>query len=141
MFFGRQRELERLPAWRGILGLQFENLVYNNLNPIIEALGIDPQHIISVGPYMQRSTTRNEGACQIDLLIHSKFDCLYVCELKFKRSIDPSVVKEVQQKIAILKRPKYLSVRPILIYAGELSEDIQSADYFYAHFDVGSLLE
>ena len=133
--------LGRLPAWRGILGLQFENLVYNNLNSIIEALNIDPQHIVSIGPYMQRRTTKNAGACQIDLLIHSKFDSLYLCELKFRRTVEPSVIREVQERVNVLKRPKYLSVRPVLIYAGELSEDIQSSDYFYRHIDVGSLVK
>jgi hypothetical protein len=39
-----------------------------------------------------------------------------------------------------LKRPKYLSVRPVLLYAGELDDEVLATDAFYRCFDVGSLL-
>lgn len=130
-----------LTNWRSIMGLQFENLIYDNIPLIIDALKIDPRDVLNAGPYTQRKTAKNKGGCQVDLLIQTKLDTCYLCELKFTKSISSNVVKEVQNKIKLLKRPKYISIRPVLIYAGELSEEIETSDLFYRTLDVGSLLD
>lgn len=130
--------LEDLPQWHTILGLQFENLVLNNLKTIIEKLSIPASTIISASPYFQANTTRQK-ACQIDLLIHTKHT-LYVCEIKFKQKIESSVIDQMREKIKRLKYPMTVSVRPVLIYEGELAQSVQESDFFVALIQFRDLL-
>jgi predicted transcriptional regulator len=121
---------ESLINWPSILGLQFENTVLNNLNRVIELLKINSHEIISAGPYVQKKNAKNKGACQIDLLILTRFQTMYLCEIKFKKKVGTSIIAEVQKKINIFKRPKSFSIRPVLIYAGELEEEVTSSQFF-----------
>ncbi len=110
------------------MGLQFENLVLNNLNAIQRILNISPTSVLSITPYFQHKTQRKE-ACQVDLLIQTRHT-LYVCEIKFRKHISLSVIDEIKEKICKLKIPKTLSGRPVLIYEGELSTNIESENFF-----------
>ena len=110
------------------MGFQFENLVLNNLNVIIKKLDIAPETIISAAPYFQKKTLRKE-ACQIDLLIHTRFS-VYVCEIKYRKRVDGSIIKSIEEKIKKLKAPKNLSIRLVLIYAGELSDNVRTLGMF-----------
>jgi AAA+ ATPase superfamily predicted ATPase len=120
--------LENLPQWNTIMGLQFENLVLNNLPGLISRFNIAPETIISAAPYYQAKTTRQEAA-QVDLLIHTTYT-VYVCEIRFRKHVGSSVIEEMIEKIKRLKIPTHLSVRPVLIYQGELSETVTRANYF-----------
>lgn len=122
--------LDNMAEWTTIMGLQFENLVYNNLKWIVKKLNIPFETIISAAPYFQNKTTKQES-CQIDLLIHTKFT-LYVCEIKFRQKITTTVIQEVLQKIERLHYPKTLTVRPVLIYQGELAPQIDR-EHFFSH--------
>jgi hypothetical protein len=86
-----------------------------------------------------RRTASYQKSCQIDLLIQTK-NSLYVCELKARREIDISVIAEVKKKIEILKRPSTLSVRAVLIYAGNLQQEVLDEDYFDEVVSFESLL-
>jgi AAA+ ATPase superfamily predicted ATPase len=123
--------LEELPEWLSIMGLQFENLVLNNLNAIQRILQISPMSTLSISPYFQNKTQRTE-ACQIDLLIQTRHT-MYVCEIKFRKKIPLSVIDEVKEKIRKIKIPQTTSVRPVLIYEGELSNNIMTENFF-SHF-------
>ena len=79
-------------------------------------------------------------ACQIDLLLQTK-NRLYICEIKLRKKIEPQVIAEVQEKISKLKIPRSLSIRPVLIYEGELSNTLREDDYFSAQIAFGDLLE
>lgn len=120
--------LEDLPGWDIIMGLQFENLVLNNLHWLIQRLNISASSILSASPYFQRATLQRK-ACQIDLLIQTKHT-LYICEIKFRKKISLEIIHEVSEKINSLKIPKTTSVRPVLIYEGELSSKVQHSDFF-----------
>jgi len=120
--------LEELDDWYSLMGLQFENLILSNLRQIQQHLDISPSSIVSAAPYFQNKTQRQE-ACQIDLLIDTKFT-LYVCETKFQKKISSDIINEVLTKIKRLKVSKTLSVRPVLIYEGELSERIARENFF-----------
>jgi AAA+ ATPase superfamily predicted ATPase len=124
----RTAHLENLPHWQTIIGLQFENLVLNNVSSLIQYLQIAPETIISAAPYFQRKTARHE-AVQFDLLIHTTYT-LYIIEIKFRKQITLAVVDEMIEKIKRLKIPTHLSVRPVLIYQGTLSENVKRANYF-----------
>jgi len=120
--------LEDLPEWHTIMGLQFENLVLNNLRTIQQLLQIPSSTILSAAPYFQHRTQRKQ-ACQVDLLIQCRYS-IYVCEIKFGQKITSEVIEQVMEKISRLRIAKGISVRPILIYQGELSPKIERADFF-----------
>lgn len=120
--------LEELSEWSTIMGLQFENLVLNNLPSIQKILDIPSSTILSASPYFQKKTLRKEP-CQIDLLIQTKHT-IYVCEIKFSKNICYSIIAEMKEKIRKLKIPKEISIRPILIYQGELSPKVNRENFF-----------
>jgi AAA+ ATPase superfamily predicted ATPase len=124
----RRTPLRSIINWDSILGLQFENLVLNNIESLCEILDIYTSSIISVGPYSQNRTLRREQ-CQIDLLIQLKH-ALYVCEIKCRTKIGIEIIKQVTEKIRKLKPPQALSVRRALIYQGTLSEELSNSRYF-----------
>lgn len=122
--------LEQLPAWNSILGLQFENLVMSNLHMLLQKIGLDNALITSAAPYVQNKTNRQQG-CQIDLLIQTA-KCAYLVEMKRRNVIDESVINEVEEKMNRLKLKRGMSLRPVLVYEGNLSKRV-SADAFFSH--------
>jgi uncharacterized protein len=137
----RFKSLPSLPEWNTIIALQFENLVLNNRSLVHQALNIAPNEIVSENPFYQHKTHRNPG-CQIDYLIQTKFNTLYVCEIKFSKNvIDSSVIDEVQKKIDILSYPKGYSCRPVLIHVNGVTEDIIDSDYFASIIDFSTCLD
>lgn len=136
-----EKSLTSLPGLYTILGFQFENLVLNNRSLIHKLLDIRPEDIISEGPYFQRKTARQPG-CQIDYLIQTKFDCLYVCEIKFSRyEIKKDIIEEMNEKILRLKRPRYFSCRPVLIHVNGITEDLEDSQYFVKIISFDRLLK
>src|SRR5205814_1944724 len=121
--------------WNIMMGLQFENLIINNRHLIKEALDIRPEDVICDNPFFQTKTARTPG-CQIDYMIQSKTNTLYVCEIKFSKNVvGPEVTQEVQKKIEALKSPRGFSFRPVLIHVNGVSEDVINKDYFTAIID------
>lgn len=128
------------PAWDSIMGLQFENLVLHNFLSVYKLLNLDPSEVLYDNPFFQRSTKAHPG-CQIDYLIQTKFNTLYLCEIKFsKEPIGLSVVKEVQQKIDRLVKPKNFSIRPILIHVNGVMDSVKEKDFFAKIIDFGQFL-
>lgn len=119
-----------MPGWEAVMGLQFENLVLNNLKSLCKALSIDLLEVINAGPFFQRATKRQRGS-QIDLLIQTKHNTLHVCEIKFKTSeINSSVIQEVVGKIQNLSIPKGFSIRPVLIHVNGVSQGVMESEVF-----------
>lgn len=54
----RFTNLESLPGWETIMGLQFENLVLNNIRSVCESIGISMSVVKSAGPYFQKKRAR-----------------------------------------------------------------------------------
>ena len=135
-----ERSLSTLPGWSTILGLQFENLVLNNRKEIIRQLGIAPEDVVFDNAFFQRKTTRQSG-CQIDYLIQTRHDCVYVREIKFSRfAITPDVINEVKEKTERLKLPKHFSSRSVLIHVNGVREDVADSTFFSDIIDFGTLL-
>jgi uncharacterized protein len=128
MLFRRKMDLENLPDWTSIMGLQFENLVLNNLSQIVKMLEISPESLHSASPYFQNATKTSPG-CQVDLLLQTKYTT-YLCEVKFRKTIGVEIIPEVIEKIERLKIPKSVSLRPVLIYQGELSKQVIKENFF-----------
>lgn len=131
--------LESLSQWDSIMGFQFENLIYDNILDIFKLMHLSPQSILQYGSYFQTTTKARQG-CQIDLLILDKRNTLYLCEIKFRKKIGITVIAEIEKKIKRLKLPKNFSVRPCLIYAGEISEELSNSDYFDHLINVENLM-
>lgn len=135
-----ETSLDHLPQWPTIIGLQFENLILKNKNLLIKKLGISHSSIVSCSPYFQKKTTKNKGACQIDLLIVLKNFQIYLCEIKMKPKISASVLEEIKNKMTVLQRPRHYTVQPVLIYCGDLAPRIQEAEEWLTLISVEDLL-
>lgn len=132
--------LSNLNGYYSIMGLQIENLVLNNRKLILEALGIKPEIVVNDGGYFQRKTEKLPG-CQIDYLIQTKLNELYVGEIKFSKDIlKPSVIDEMKLKIQSFKTPKNYSIRPFLIHVNGVSEFVEETGYFMKIIDLSKLL-
>lgn len=132
--------MNTLPGWESIMGLQFENLVIHNRKIIWDLLHLTCDEIIMDGPFFQTSTTKQLG-CQIDYMIQTRFNTIYVCEVKFsKNKIGMKIIKEMEEKRARLKIPKFFSIRPILIHVNGVQESVISEKYFDKIIDFSELL-
>ncbi len=133
--------LEILPGWNTVLGLQFENLVLNNRNLILNALNIDPNVVVNDNPFFQSKTTKQQG-CQIDYLIQTKYNTLFVCEIKFGLSaLSAKIVREVKEKISRMSIPKNYTCVPVLIHVNDISQSIIDQDYFVHSIDICNILD
>ena len=122
------------------MGLQFENLVLNNRKIIKEIIGIQDHEVVYDNPFFQHKTKLQKG-CQIDYLIQTKFNTLYVCEIKFsKKPVVFDVIKEVEEKIQRLQTPKYFTCRPVLIHVNGVEEKVQEVGYFSKIIDFSECL-
>lgn len=134
-----EKTLTALPGWSAILGLQFENLVLSNRTAVKNLLGIRAEEVLNEGPYLQRKTARQLG-CQIDYMVQTVFNNLYICEIKFSKSeVKEEIIKEVKEKIAKLKFPRGFSFRPILIHVNGVSEEVVDSNYFSHIIDFSQL--
>ena len=111
---------------------------------LVAALGLDRSLVLSAAPYRKAASRRKDGGpsgrgCQIDILIQLK-QSMYVVEVKRRDMIDASVVDEVKEKVARLPNPNSLSVRPVLVYDGELSPSIIEGGYFAATIKASEML-
>jgi AAA+ ATPase superfamily predicted ATPase len=132
--------ISSLPGWDRLMGYQFENLVLNNRDFIFEKLSIRPEEIVADNPFFQRKTARTPG-CQIDYLIQTKFNSLFICEIKYSRQgIKPAVINEVKEKIDTLTKPKGFSCFPVLIHVNELHDKVSESDYFMNTINFEQLL-
>lgn len=120
--------LDTLPAWDNVMGLQFENLVLQNLDALQRELGLQNAPILNAAPYFQNKTQRQE-ACQIDLMLRTR-RAVYIVELKLRKMVPKTSITEVQEKVRRLKLPRGQSFRTVLVYAGELEAGLAEEDYF-----------
>ncbi len=144
MWLGKQRRpgqtltIENLQV---ILGLQWENLVVNHQQQWWSFLGIEARDVVMAHPYRQPKTQRRRG-CQIDLLIQTRHNTLYLCEIKFlENPIGVSIIEEVERKIQALRRPRQFSLRTVLVHVNGVTEGVVDASYFDAILSAEQLLK
>lgn len=127
-------------GWSSIMGLQFENLVLNNRKAIQYLLSIPQADIKVDNPYFQRPTQKKAGV-QIDYMIQTRFNTLYVCEIKFyKDPIGMEIINEMQKKLSALVLPRGYSVRPVLIHVNGVKPEVEEEGYFSHILDFSQLL-
>lgn len=135
-----QDELVKPTAWDGIMGLQFENLVLNNRKRLKECLNISSENVIFDNPYFQKNTNSHPG-CQVDYMVQTKYNSIYLCEIKFsKEKIGIEVIYEIQDKIARLSLPKNYSIWPVLIHVNGVTEPLKKSGFFSKTIDFGDFL-
>lgn len=134
-------QVVKIPAnWYSIMGLQFENLVVNSRQELYKLLHLNEEEIVCANPYWHTEGTRRLK-CQIDFLIQTKFNVLYVCEIKFvNQEIGSKIILEMQDKIKRLHPPRGFSCRPVLIHVNGIKPSVIQADYFAHIIDFGQLL-
>jgi AAA+ ATPase superfamily predicted ATPase len=132
----------KIPAhWHTIMGLQFENLVLNNRKSIYHLLNINPEEIQIDNPFFQHTTSKTPGV-QIDYLIQTRMNNLYLFEIKFKKDpIGTEVISEVQEKIRKLSLPRGYSLRTVLIHVNGVTEPLEDSNFFSHIIDFGKLFE
>jgi len=130
--------LDALPGWNVILGLQFENMILNNIPLLLRKLGLDHVLLKSAAPWRQRPTARKKG-CQIDLLLQSERS-VYLVEFKRKTAIDTDIEDEMARKIKALALPRDISARTVLVYDGNLAPTVEARGYFDALIPATELL-
>lgn len=107
------------------MGYQFENLVLNNRQSLYQLLSLPIEDIVYDNPYFQKQTKSHRG-CQIDLLIQTRYQILYLVEIKFSvEPIEHRVVDEVLEKMERLDSgSKRFSVRPVLVHVNRSCSQI-----------------
>lgn len=131
--------LSGLPGLEPMLGFQLENLLLKNRSLIYQAFGIQPQDILMDNPYFQKGSGRKKG-CQIDYLIQTRSNTLFVCEVKMRRrELDLEVIDSLKAKINALCFPKGFGLSPVLLHLGPVSDALLSSRYFYRIVDIADL--
>ncbi len=131
--------ISSLPGWEPMLGFQLENLLLKNRPRIYQALGIHAQDIVIDNPYIQKTSGRKKG-CQIDYLIQTHSNNLFVCEVKmWRRELGLEVIEAMKAKIAALSLPKGFGVSPVLLHLGPVSDALLRSRYFYRIIDIADL--
>lgn len=122
--------LEQLAGWESVMGLQFENLVVNNLRELPGPLHVGNALVLSAAPYRRSGSKRLRGV-QIDLLIQTR-RTIYVVEIKRRNEIGREIIRETEDKVARLGTPSGVSVRTALVYEGHLAPIVEADGYFDA---------
>ena len=132
--------LAQLPGFETMMGFQTESLLMQNRSEMLKSIGINPAEIVFDNPYFQSSSTRHKG-CQIDYLIQTRTNNLYICEIKARRrELGPEIIQEVQEKLNRLSIPRGYAAVPVLFHLGGVSDKVIDQSYFYRIIDIGEFL-
>jgi AAA+ ATPase superfamily predicted ATPase len=131
--------LSNLSGWEPMLGFQLENLLLKNRVLLYRAVGIHAQDVVIDNPYVQKASGRKKG-CQIDYLVQTYSNTLFICEIKMRRrELGLEVIEEMKAKIASLDFPKGFGISPVLFHLGPISDALLSSRFFYRIIDIADL--
>ncbi len=112
--------------WQSWLGFAFENFCLKNAEVIAETLGF-LDHVTSFGPLI----SRGQKGFQVDLLYLRNDRTVTVCEMKFlDKPVSPSIIPEMEKKMALVKPPKGYTVEKALISRHGASKSLKISEYF-----------
>ncbi len=124
----------------GGYGFQVESLLLQNRALLCKAIGISSQDIVADNPYLQRPTKSRKG-CQVDYLIQTTTNNLFLCEFKFhNREVGCEVIEEMEKKIKSLAIPRGYAAVPVLFHIGGVSPSLEERRYFYRIIDMHRFL-
>lgn len=126
----RGLKLSSFKGWYAMMGLQVENLILNNRDLIRSRLNVTLNEVVYDNPFFQRKNARQRG-CQIDYLIQTNANILFICEIKYSiKPIGTEVIDEMQEKIKRMSIPRHFSYRPVLIHVNGVSDALIDEQYF-----------
>lgn len=132
--------LSSLQGFDAHMGLQLEYVLLQNRPLLLQAMGIAGSDVVCDGPYRQ-SQTRVIKGCQIDYLVQTATNTLFVCEFKFKRQeIGIEIMDEMREKISALKIPRGFTAVPVLFHVGGVAASVETNGYFYRVIDIAEFL-
>lgn len=132
--------VSKLPGFEAHMGLQLEQLLLQNRNILLQSLGVHPGDTVACGPFRQSQTATKKG-CQIDYLVQTTTQTLFLCEFKFKlRELGTDIIAHMQNKIDALKVPRGFAPIPVLFHIGGVSTQLALSDYFYKIIDIADFL-
>jgi AAA+ ATPase superfamily predicted ATPase len=124
----------------GSYGFQVESLLLQNRALLCKAIGIQKEDIVADNPFLQKETKMRKG-CQIDYLIQTVTNNLFVCEFKFhNRELGCEVIDEMEKKIKNFAVPRGYAAVPILFHIGGVSPTLEERRYFYRIIDMRKFL-
>ena len=123
----RFADLESLAGWETTLGLQFENLILNNLSSLAPHLGLGRSIVTSAAPYARRGGRK--GGVQVDLLVQTEKSVCLV-EIKRRKRIGVEIEEEVRSRLSKLGVRRGVSKRTALVYDGVLAPEVIDGGYF-----------
>lgn len=133
--------INQLPGWETMFGYQIECLLLHNRSLILKAIGIEPADIIGDNPYVQLKNSRQQG-CQIDYLVQTQSNNLFLCEFKFNRKeLGISVIDSVKEKVKRFSSPRKSGIAPVLLHLGGVSNDVYDSIYFYRIIDISDFIQ
>lgn len=133
--------MSQLPGYETILGFQIECLLLQNRSAILKSIGINPADCVFDNPYSQLPSIKIKG-CQIDYLIQTRTNNIYVCEFKFRRKeLGTEIIEEVQSKMDKISLPKGYAMIPVLFHIGGVSDAVIDKQFFYRIIDLADLLK
>jgi hypothetical protein len=133
-------DVSNIPGFNIHMGLQLEYLLLQDRPLLLKSVGISPLAVECAGPYRQSKTLEKPG-CQIDYLVQTDTNSLFVYEFKFqRRELGPEVVDKMKNKISALKIPKGYSCIPVLFHIGGVAASVELDGYFYRIVDIGDFL-
>lgn len=133
--------LSALPGFEAHIGLQLEHLLLQNRPLLLKSIAISASDIVCDGAYRQ-SQTKSMRGCQIDYLVQTFTNNLFVCEFKFKRrELGMEVMQDMQEKIAALKVPRGFAPVPVLFHIGGVAPTVETGGYFYRIINIAEFLE
>lgn len=125
----------------GGYGFQIESLLLQNRSLLCKAIGIPSIDIVIDNPYLQKPTKSRKG-CQIDYLIQTVTNNLFLCEFKFhNRELGCEVIDEIEKKIKNLVVPRGYAVVPVLFHISGVSPLLEERRYFYRIIDMHRFLD
>jgi len=132
--------ISQIPGFDAYIGLQLEQLLLQNRQLVLKAIGIPGSDIVSDGPFRQSQTSTQQG-CQIDYLVQTLTNNLFVCEFKFKRrELGLEIIQEVKERTKALKVPRGFATVPVLFHLGGVSSSVATDRYFYRVIDITDFL-
>lgn len=124
-----------------IYGFQVESLLLQNRSLLCKALEILNEDIVIDNPYLQKPA-KNRRGYQIDYLIQTATNNLFVCEFKFhNRELRCEVIDEMEKKIKNLAVPRGYAIVPVLFRISGVSPALEERRYFYRIIDMRRFLE
>ena len=137
----RDLSLSQLPGWDAMMGFQIENLLLKNRSTLLKSLGVSPSEVVADNPYIQKPLARQKG-CQIDYLVQTRMNNLFVCEFKFnRRELGSEIIEEMKDKLNRLSKPRGFGVLPVLFHMGGVTPHVSTSQYFYRIIDIADFLE